>query len=423
MNPLSPIKESLTKIKGFNTLTLYHMAKSPYWYCRCFVNNKVVRHSTKTIDLKEAKERAKKWYLEIQSKVINQEPLTDRTGFELIAYDLLNQTKKRVERKEVAETKLYQDTKRLENDLLPYFGKMSMKDINYKILDSYFSSLNEKDDRNLSSNSFKIHLSHLKQIFKHAQKLDVIKNQPVFPQFKTVDKPRSWFDKKEYSKLHNVIRTHKGEKFKIFSVKGEFLRNGEITEELYQLVIFMMNTFIRPTDIKILQHKHISIMRENDVYLRLSHPYTKQHSNPVVSMPRAVEIYQEILKRQKDEGYGKSDDYVFMPEHKNRAYVIQQFQRMFNHVLSSTNLKKDSFGEDRSLYSIRHTSIMFRLIESENLDILFLARNARTSPEMISRFYAKYLSPEMNIEKIQSQRNSKIIESENEIKDRIKQKK
>lgn len=51
---------------------------------------------------------------------------------------------------------------------------------------------------------------------------------------------------------------------------------------------------------------------------------------------------------------------------------------------------------------------MFRLTESQGLDLLSLARNARTSVEMIDRFYAKHLTAEMNVELIQSNRNESL---------------
>jgi len=51
---------------------------------------------------------------------------------------------------------------------------------------------------------------------------------------------------------------------------------------------------------------------------------------------------------------------------------------------------------------------MFRLTESQGLDLLSLARNARTSVEMIDRFYAKHLTAEMNVDLIQSSRNESL---------------
>jgi hypothetical protein len=61
-------------------------------------------------------------------------------------------------------------------------------------------------------------------------------------------------------------------------------------------------------------------------------------------------------------------------------------------------------SEPRSLYSLRHSSIMFRLMFGRAVDTLTLARNARTSPEMIDRFYAAPLKGEMNIGELQSKR-------------------
>jgi integrase len=55
---------------------------------------------------------------------------------------------------------------------------------------------------------------------------------------------------------------------------------------------------------------------------------------------------------------------------------------------------------------LRHTAITFRLIYGGNIDLLTLARNARTSVEMIEKFYASTLSAEMNISLLHSKRRS-----------------
>ena len=62
------------------------------------------------------------------------------------------------------------------------------------------------------------------------------------------------------------------------------------------------------------------------------------------------------------------------------------------------------YGQLRTLYSLRHTAITFRLLYGNGIDLLTLARNARTSVEMIERFYSSNLTAEMNIEMLQSKR-------------------
>ena len=67
----------------------------------------------------------------------------------------------------------------------------------------------------------------------------------------------------------------------------------------------------------------------------------------------------------------------------------------------------DYLGRKRTLYSLRHTAIMYRLLYGQGIDTLTLARNARTSVQMIERFYASSLTGEMNVGMLQSKRGAR----------------
>jgi cupin superfamily acireductone dioxygenase involved in methionine salvage len=108
------------------------------------------------------------------------------------------------------------------------------------------------------------------------------------------------------------------------------------------------------------------------------------------------------------------DTYVFLPNEQNRDRALKELQVYFSLLTNHLGLKEGPNGEERTLYSLRHTCIMYRLMYGQGIDLLTLARNARTSPEMIDRFYARHLHGEMNLELIQSKR-SKIM-SKNSIK-------
>ena len=60
-----------------------------------------------------------------------------------------------------------------------------------------------------------------------------------------------------------------------------------------------------------------------------------------------------------------------------------------NEVLEELNLKHDRDGNVRTAYSLRHTYICLRLMEGA--DIYQIAKNCRTSVEMIEQFYAAHL--------------------------------
>jgi len=396
-----PIPSSLHKVAGYGTLTIYQMEASPFWYARYYEDGKIVRRSLKVADKKEAIKAAKKVFVDLKHRKMNKLPFTKTSGFEVCARGLAKENEARLKRGELSKQKVQYDAARLESDLLPHFGKYEVADIDYAVISDYINKLSTAD-RPLSINSLKIHLSHIKTILKYAQRMGVITSQPAFPRLKTVDTARPWFNSKEYSTLHSKCRAMIGQKIRVDTKAGKFLRNVEISQEVYDLIIFMTNSFIRPTDIKVLQHKHVAVIRGKDKYLRLTHPPTKGHGQPVVTMERAVLVYDELLKRQRKEGYGKPNDYLFCPQQLNRDYALRDITRQYDQVLKAIGLKETPNGEARTLYSLRHTCIMFRLINGEGIDPIKLARNARTSVEMIDRFYAKHLTAEMNIAQLQS---------------------
>ena len=387
---------------GYGSLTIYKMAASPYWYARLY-DGKVIRRSLKVTDKRDAIKAAKAFFVEVKHKKMNKLPLNKHSGFEVCARGLLKEIEARVARGELSKEKLQYDRARLEADLMPHFGKHEVADIDYACISDYINKLSTPH-RKLSINTLKIHLSHIKTILRHAQRMGVITAQPAFPTLKTVDKPRPWFSGPEYSALHSVCRSIIGNVYKKPSAAGHPNRTITITEELYDLIMFMTNAFIRPGDLKVLQHKHVAVVRSPQTFLRLTYPPTKGHGNPVVTMSEAVNVYDRLLARQQAMGFGKPDDYLFQPQHAdNRDYALRQLSRQFDQLLAVANLKHDPNGEARTLYSLRHTCIMFRMTKGDQVEPLTLARNARTSYDMIDRFYAKHLTGEMNIEKLQSQ--------------------
>ena len=62
---------------------------------------------------------------------------------------------------------------------------------------------------------------------------------------------------------------------------------------------------------------------------------------------------------------------------------------MLKTVLEEEELKFDREGNRRTAYSLRHTYICLRLMEGA--DIYQIAKNCRTSVEMIEKYYAIHL--------------------------------
>lgn len=89
----------------------------------------------------------------------------------------------------------------------------------------------------------------------------------------------------------------------------------------------------------------------------------------------AVHPFERLVRRNKR----KPTDLIFPPGHK----------KQLNRVLADCGLKTDREGNQRSAYSLRHTSICLRL--PEGADIYQIGKNCRTSVEMIKKHYAVHL--------------------------------
>jgi integrase len=63
--------------------------------------------------------------------------------------------------------------------------------------------------------------------------------------------------------------------------------------------------------------------------------------------------------------------------------------KQFNNLLEKSELKLDRDGKPRTAYSLRHTYICMRLMEGA--DVYQIAKNCRTSVEMIEKFYAAHI--------------------------------
>lgn len=93
------------------------------------------------------------------------------------------------------------------------------------------------------------------------------------------------------------------------------------------------------------------------------------------SMPGAVLPFQRVRKRKNP----KPPDLLF-----------GKIQReLLNTVLEELDLKTDRDGRPRTAYSLRHTYICLRLMEGA--DIYQVAKNCRTSVEMIEKYYASHI--------------------------------
>lgn len=325
-----------------------------------------------------------------------------------IAVDLLERESLKVKRKELAARSFIMLKSRLSRHVLPYFGRYALSDINHESLEEFLTYLHEF---NLSSMTITQYFNALRKVLSLAVHLGHLQKLPTFPKIKKDSIPRGGFTVREYLKILRYakknrsidaqtthVKTHRDTKGSIYVTKES------LPYEFPWLIGFMVNSFVRPVDVKLIQHQHVEIVRGNYIYLRLTLPETKKHRTQIVTLYPAVRIYEKLYQYMASREFAKPRDYLFLPEIKDREAASYLITRDFRKVLIGTNLRKGHLGQNKTLYSLRHTAITNRLLYGKGIDLLTLARNARTSVEMIERFYASQLTPEMNIGLLQSRR-------------------
>jgi len=324
----------------------------------------------------------------------------------LCAEAVIKEDEEKARRKELAARYVSTQKALINNHIKTFFQNYEIGDVDYSLLDRFKTYLFNQE---LVASSVKLHFVSVKKIFGHAQRHGIIKVAPLFPKIKQEDNPRAYFKLHQYVKLRRVARRLAGYVAKVKQSDPlnpkeppKVLRNIVVSRELEWMIGFMVYTFIRPTDLKQMRHKDIEIRQGDDGdYLWMPLPKSKKHDSPITSMPRATYFYRKLVGealQRKSKALGKEvsredilEDYVFYPEHAKRDYAYQQIYRQFDFVLETAQLKRNDRDEVFAPYSLRHTSIMYRLIYGGEINTTKIAKNARTSTEMLERFYVAQL--------------------------------
>jgi hypothetical protein len=247
-----PLQGTITKIPGGypDKLVIYRLAASRYWWVRYYSKGRIARKSTRTSNKRDAFTFAKKFFEDILVRERNLVPITQSPTFERVARQLISEQKALIERGERNAKLNVNDQQKLEKDLLPFFGGSNIKDITHAKINSYLAKLTE---RKLAPATLKVHLNLLSKILSVAHRDGLVDRLPPMPKVKTKDSPRGWFNSNEYELLRTTATDLARERLVV--------RYRLVTDEMRHLITFMVNTFLRPSDIKNLRHRHIEIVR------------------------------------------------------------------------------------------------------------------------------------------------------------------
>jgi len=362
-----------------------------YWNCSASVDGKQFRSTTKEEELPQAKQAAEDWYLGLRGKARAGLLKTEKT---------FGETADQFEKEYAIITEGQRSPRwieghkiRLKLHLKPFFGNLGLSQVTpgkvqeYRVHRVSTSTTGKAPARSTMHDE----IVTLRLVLKTGVRHNWLSHVPdLSPPYRTQGKivHRPWFSPDEYKQLYTATREQ------ISKALPHFKWN---TEQVHDYVLFLANTGLRPDEAKNLQHRDVKVVKDRATGQRILEIDVrgKRGVGFCKSMPGAVQPYERLLARQKPLTGDEKDAIARggkpeprFPEPTDPLFPGNHI-KLFNNVLLRAKLKVDREGNKRTAYSLRHTYICMRLIEGA--DIYALAKNCRTSVEMIQKFYAAHI--------------------------------
>ena len=384
---------------------VYKRPNSSHWQCSSYFAGKNRRTSTKEDSLSKAKEIAEDWYLQLRGKLRNGEIKTEKIFREasdlyLREYDIITQGQR---------SRIYVEGQHSRSTvhLVPFFGPMGLSEITAGKVQEYrihrYEEALKKRGKPPAHNTMHQEIVTLRQTLKTALRHGWLDHLPDLSEpYRSNPKisHRAWFSPDEYKKLYEATR-RRAHQPKNARYKWE-------SEQLHDYVLFSANPGLRPDEARRLQFRDVTIVEDEGSQQTILEIEVrgKRGVGYCKSMSGAVRPFERLKARLRpprayEEGRGEEqpgtviDGSVPWRLPQPTDLLFPKWQReQFKTILEEENLRFDRDGRPRTAYSLRHTYICLRLLEGA--DIYQIAKNCRTSVEMIEKYYAAHIKTNLD---------------------------
>lgn len=391
------------KILG-GEVQLFQRTGSEKWYCATSIKGRQYKKSTKQVSLALAQDVAKDWYMELHNKDRYGELSTGKTFAQAAQKFVVEYEATTVGRRSPKWVEGHKARLRLH--ILPFMAHMYLNEIEKGIGQDYrvhrMTKPKDWDETQIDKKTGEprpwkpparktLHneIVTINMVFKVAHLhgwIDVIPDMRDLYRKESKVEHRPWFTPKEYKLFYEATREN--------AANPKSLRFKWYAEQLHDFVLFMANTGLRPDESLHLEFRDVEIVEDdltNETILEIE-VRGKRGVGYCKSMPGAVRPFERLRDRIKPK---KSKDAQPPGETEGERpgptdlLFPSNYKKMLNGILTEQNLKLDRHGKSRTSYSLRHSYICFRLLEGA--DIYQVAKNCRTSVEMIEKHYAAHL--------------------------------
>ena len=365
-------------------LHVYRRENSGQWQCSTYLAGKNHRVSTKTESLAHAKQFAEDWYLTLRGKAARGEVSVEKTFKQAAVvfereYEVITEGQR-----SPAYVRGHKDRLRLH--LNPFFGTKPLSAVTAGAVQEYRVSRHEAE-KPPARTTLHHELVTLRQVLKTAQRHGWLQHLPdLTAPYRSSGKVshRAWFSPEEYKALYTATRKR---------ANDPESHRRKSAQNLHDYVLFMANTGLRPDEATRLEFRDVKIVDDQGSGERILEIEVrgKRGTGYCKSTRGAVRPFERIKVRKSTKQ--RDSEELAPPRPADRLFPTRQ-HKLFNSVLSEIDFKLDREGSRRTAYSLRHTYICMRLLEGA--DIYQVAKNCRTSVEMIEKFYASHIKTNLN---------------------------
>lgn len=398
MPKLSP--QTVTLLDG--DVRLFKRDRSRAWQATFKVDGRWVRLSTKCKQANDAKKRARELYVEYQVRLKNGLPVISKR-FADVAAVAIAEMNKQVEAG--AGKKSFRDYRIvLEKYFIPYFGDRFITSITYEDLQQFAKWREHKMGHEPRASTLNTHNSALNRVFDEAVARGYMNRThvPVLINKGRDSERRPDFRREEYRKMVATLPK--------WIEKGRDGKSRDMRHLLRDYVLILANTGIRHgTEAQNLRWRHIHLFKEDGLTYLEMHVNGKTGPRDLMCRIGVINYLKRIQSRSPDIAdmtfeellRAQVDKPVFrLPD----GTVTKNLRQTFRLLMEDTGLLKcPRTGQNRTLYSFRHTYATFALL-NDGMDVHTLAIQMGTSIQMIERHYS-HLTPRLRKDMLTGKRH------------------
>ena len=367
-------------------VNVYKRPSSSQWQCRFkLANNKWHHATTGTDDVEQAKIQAVSIYHTAQIKINFGLALTMKS-FKQIAIDELANMRRLIN----ASTgkRAYRDYEFAINKyLIPFFGSHEIKDITPELI-ADFEAWRIAMMGKVPKGSTKLnHSSAYNRVIKLARERGMVTASHIVPALNSKGArgmARPAFNNEEVAEMLSYIETWQKSSYTEHTLNMRILCGAYIQ--------FLLHTGVRHgTEALRVRWQHLQwYWVGSKKYLRI---WVSGKTGPryLIAKREVVAVLEQLIKWQKLEYKNlntvieaRLDRLIFvLPDNSQLSHM----ENIFRNLMVRSHLRKDTSGQNRTLYSLRHTYATQAL--AKGVDIHTLAKQMGTSVGMIERHYSK----------------------------------